>query len=349
MFNLKFYCKQCASKASPSGRLVGLLILGMFFLPLLGGEGASAQNLVPNPSFEDTLSCPKRPDGTFPANPFTCQNWYNPCQYSSPDYFNACAPHTITSNRNVPNNYPILGWQYAHTGVAYIGIESYDSGNTPFMEFVQTQLLDTLVSQHKYCVEFYINLINHPQAASNNMGIYFSELPIQYQYPWDYFGLGPQINDTNIVTDTVNWVRITGEFFATGGEQYISIGNFYPDTSTDTLHFQNHPPYGAYYYIDDVSVWDCTGSGIGISEIVDQNGIGVYPNPNEGIFEVKSTKYKMKRVEVYNVMGEIIRIYELGIRNESTIKIDISNESSGIYFVAVETEKGILRKKFVKE
>ncbi len=315
-------------------------------LPIWEGWGGAifAQNLVPNPSFEDTISCPIQPNGNHVPS-FTCQNWYLPTNTTT-WYLNGCAPHVTGINLNVPNNYPDYGWQYAHTGVAYIAMQTYYNNAKAF---IQVELSDTLIAQHKYCVQFYINSINNTRSACNNMGMYFSDIPVLLPSAQDYIGLIPQVNDTNIVTDTVNWVQVTGEFIAVGGEQYITIGNFYSQANTDTVTINNTTNYvGAAYYIDDVSVVDCTGSGLGIHEKEDENGMVVSPNPNEGVFEVKSVKYKMKRVEVYNVMGEIIRMYELGIRNESTIKIDISNESSGIYFVAVETEKGVVRKKVIK-
>ncbi len=341
MFNLKSYCNQFTSKAFPSERLVRLLILGMFFLTPSGGGVASAQNLVPNPSFEDTISCPIRPNGTT-VNGFTCQNWYSAS--GNTWYFNGCAPHVITQNRNVPNNFPDYGWQYARTGVAYIGLQTYNEASR---NFPQVELTDTLITQHKYCVEFYVNSLNNVKSASNNMGVYFSDLPIQYPNPPDFIGLIPQILDTTIITDTVNWIKITGEFIATGGEQYITIGNFFPDSTTDTLNINNNAGYvGTGYYIDDVSVWDCTGSGIGINEMKDENGIGVYPNPNEGVFEVMSTKYKMKRVAVYNVIGEKVYSKELKDINSTIINIDVG---AGVYFLEVETEEGVMRKKFMKE
>ncbi len=55
-----------------------------------------SQNLVPNPSFEDTLACP------------TTANQLNNCAfwsvvYESPDYFHEC--DFITGNTSVPYNF----------------------------------------------------------------------------------------------------------------------------------------------------------------------------------------------------------------------------------------------------
>src|SRR6187455_2453226 len=73
-----------------------------------------AQNLAPNPDFEDFSSCP---DGlNIPGNPnFNCIPWRTGSA-GTPDYFNACAnPNDI----GVPDN--IFGWQQAISGEAYTG------------------------------------------------------------------------------------------------------------------------------------------------------------------------------------------------------------------------------------
>ncbi|MBK7964032.1 MAG: hypothetical protein IPK10_01055 [Bacteroidetes bacterium] len=81
-----------------------LLLLCIFYL-----QKATAQlNLVPNPSFEDTVYCPF---GTDQLD--ACANWLNFC--NSPDYFNACSNPAF----GVPNS--VFGYQYAHTGNAYAG------------------------------------------------------------------------------------------------------------------------------------------------------------------------------------------------------------------------------------
>ena len=190
------------------------IILFLLFTPLLwrgaGGE-AFSQNLVPNPSFEDTISCPLAPSG--PWNPlFSVQNWYSATN-ASLLYFNSCAPHYPGGNRNVPNNDPNYGWQYARTGVAYVGTQTYCESSRGYL---QVELTDTLVTQHKYCVWFYVNCLNNVKSACNNMGMYFSDLPVQHPNPVDFIGIIPQIIEDTIIKDTVNWIKVSGEFIATG-------------------------------------------------------------------------------------------------------------------------------------
>ena len=52
------------------------------------------------------------------------------------------------------------------------------------------------------------------------------------------------------------WNEITGEFTATGGEKYLTIGNFnsFNHSNVVETHAENTVLPGAYYYIDDISV-----------------------------------------------------------------------------------------------
>jgi hypothetical protein len=86
-----------------------------------------------------------------------------------------------------------------------------------------------------------------------------------------------------------------------------------------------------------------------IKEINNNAGnIAVYPNPNNGIFQVSGFQYPASSIEIYNVLGE--KIYNSLITdNRSQITINIANLPSGVYVVEVRTVNGIAVKKFVKE
>lgn len=118
------------------------------FLPLM----LNAQNLVPNGSFEDYVSCPDHLDGME-----FVEHWYksiiepgidyylNP----SPDYFHECALHP---NLGVPEN--IAGNQLAHNGNAYVGVISYSSNNYNYREIIGVELTSSLVPGQSYFCSF---------------------------------------------------------------------------------------------------------------------------------------------------------------------------------------------------
>src|SRR4029078_6403538 len=87
------------------------LILLFSFISLF----ANAQNLVPNPSFEDTPICPS---GVGQVN--NCLNWIP--LINTPDYFNRCSQNPDIS---VPNN--LFGFQEPAFGDGYIGFFTYST------------------------------------------------------------------------------------------------------------------------------------------------------------------------------------------------------------------------------
>jgi gliding motility-associated-like protein len=66
----------------------------------------------------------------------------------------------------------------------------------------------------------------------------------------------PQIQNGNgIIKDTMNWVKVSGSFIASGDEKFLVIGNFYSNQFTNFLLVggSSNPRY----FVDDVSVCDC--------------------------------------------------------------------------------------------
>ena len=228
---------------------------GCFFLSFLFFINFSySQNLVPNSSFEDTISFNNwlsigQPDfGMIPP-------WF--CAGGSPDYWSE-SWGGFSQVPDVPN----AGFQYPHSGIAFIGIGVYWSGGT-FYEYIETPLIHPLVGGKKYCVSFYVSLGNTSMFAIDAIGAYFSNDSIMSPPPIQAgftIKVTPQIENSrgNYINDTSNWVEISGVFIASGGESFLTIGNFRVDSLTDTLHVKVDSALFsqnvAYYFIDDVSV-----------------------------------------------------------------------------------------------
>jgi len=90
-------------------------------------------------------------------------------------------------------------------------------------------------------------------------------------------------------------------------------------------------------------VFGLKGIGLGINEInLTQASIKLYPNPNNGVFnlEVIGEKVRVNNVvEVYNMLGEKVYTTKL---NSSNTKLDLSDKTSGIYLYRMLTETGNL-------
>src|ERR1035437_788441 len=72
----------------------------------------------------------------------------------------------------------------------------------------------------------------------------------------------------------------------------------------------------------------------------------LYPNPTNGkfIMQVTSGDYQTANIEIYNVVGE--KVLSQKMQNAKS-EIDLSNEQSGIYFIQLKTNAGIVSKKII--
>jgi len=253
----------------------------------------NAQNLVLNPSFEDTIAC----TGTYAMQ---CKYWYW-ATYGSPDYFSE-QPDIFCGTSPVPLSN--VGFQYARTGIAYVGLAPFVSTTFPSFanrrEYIGGILSDTLKQGHEYCVSFYVSVAEKLKYVVDGIGLFLStDSAVDYTINTN-LSFVPQISNPsgNIIYDTLNWMQISGTYIANGGEKYFTIGNFNDDTNT-LVDSTSGTIMGAYFFIDDVSVIDCT---VGINEVNDNLSSGkLYPNPAAGFLQISGLKSNEHFV-IYNLL-----------------------------------------------
>lgn len=89
----------------------------------------------------------------------------------------------------------------------------------------------------------------------------------------------------------------------------------------------------------------CINTSINIQEIKPEISLTISPNPNNGIFKVE-LKNKDAAVEIYDIVGKKV-FSKNNINNKITI--DITDQSSGIYFIKVLTKGRVISQKFIKD
>jgi len=218
-----------------------------------------AQNLVPNASFEAMNHLPTdAPD--FSSN---LDHWFSP-NLSEPF---ACHVDAIDLNPNWaspnPNRY-----QQPRTGKAmaiYTTI-SYRNAIVEFVnerEYVSVKIKRTIPKRAKVYAEFWISWHGYDCCRTESVsfpggqhGMWFS--PTQpFENSRGLLAARPQINLDSLVTDTVNWLKVSGTFISEADYDYLTIGNFYPDRQSPYIL----PVYGwellgggSPYFVDDVKV-----------------------------------------------------------------------------------------------
>ena len=301
-------------------------------------SNALAQNLVSNPSFEDTVACP-----TTLTQIDLATGWMS---FSlTPDYFNACASASAIPPVSVPHN--IWGDQIAHTGNAYAGFVAFQLGSTNSREYVGTQLNQTLIIGQKYFISFwvssafgYMNPYDYPHLACNNLGARFSTVSYSPNNP-QFANNFAHIVDTNIINDTINWIKISGSFIADSAYQYLSIGNFFTDSITNWISIGQSLPNLAYYYLDDVcvttdSLYNDTWTGI---ENLHESNISIIPNPANTFIKINGMEGELE-INIYDLVGRIVRHTKINNNLLNTESI-----SDGIYLIKIDSkDKTIIKK-----
>jgi hypothetical protein len=323
-------------------KLLLLLSLFTFYCSLF--TFLQAQNLVPNPSFEEYTVCPNDYGGNNLSN-----GWF-PFS-SSPDYFNSCTLNQIVS---VPKN--AFGYQNAATGNAYCGFACYHPSN--WNELLGTKLSTTLVLGTKYYVSLKVSLSDYSPCAIDKLGVLFSTVSycdsldsnnVCYSPPAPLRNFA-HVYSSQIISDTTNWTTIKGSFVADSAYQYIIIGNLFDYAHTNyTLLYGNSACAGSsvvYYYVDDICVsidsLTCYKPD-DISENFNIDKINIYPNPsNDYVYiHVKNDNNITFLCNIINSYGEIIQ------QLKNPLLIDISNLTNGIYLFQIKIGNEFISKKII--
>ncbi len=311
------------------------VFLSLFFAVIQ--MGLLAQNLVPNSSFENYAMCPDINNFCIPlAIP-----WISPTS-NVPIYYNECSTYSWSS---VPKN--IFGYHRSRTGKAYAGFGVYASNVPELRQYIEVKLNDSLIQNQVYCVGFYVSLCESASCATNGLSAYFSPTPLSCP-ACSLLPYVPQINYLgNPITDTLNWVLISGTFIAQGGEQYVTIGNFNDDAHTSTKLVYANGNAAGYYYIDDVYVGSCdttpvpdSSSWLLIPNIFTPNGDG-----KNDLFKMSGANIHSFSCTIYDRWG--VQIAQLNTPDDAWDGRSKNGEpcSNGVYFY-VATALGDDRKKY---
>ena len=304
-----------------SGWLKGFGLTSMFWMPSIA---MAQQNLVLNPSFEDHIPCSQfnfNPVGSHIGafDPLPAPFWSNPV-FGTTDFISFdCFPDLLSYL--VPAK---SGTNYASMFAIYEDVEPLIG-----REMVQGTLAAPLVAGKIYCLGYWTRIPGNLSGFSttNQFGMGLSDTLVypcvcnlSTMYPSGSI-LPPYAlkqDDTMAVLYDSNWYHIQGLYKAHGGERFLIIGNLNTvrDTAVRFPGYQNQ----AYFAVDDVSVVETDYVFAGTSNT--QFCPGGHAN-------------------LYALAGMNKYIWSTGETTSS-----ISTSTPGLYFVAMESDCGVLRDTF---
>ena len=237
-------------------------------------EGVRA-NIIPNPGFEDYSGVPL--GWFYKGKHFTdLVSYWSSATGASPDAFGPGV--------RVPSHWANKGFgnHGSHRGKGMAGITVYgcEGGKPHCREYLQIQLLEPLVKNQKYYLEFFVAPL--PKGLrTNQIGAALSDKRIDERTD-AILTLEPIIKSERVRKEQA-WTRIYGTFTADQSSNYLLIGNFFPDSLTTAEEALGSEFNFAYYYIDDVRL-----------------------TKQEPILNVPSSKSKLKAGDL--TKGSVIRL-----------------------------------------
>lgn len=290
---------------------------------------AKAQlNLVPNGSFEEYDTCPTGVSVIGDYQLEHCNGWTH-ANNATPDYYNRCAVYDVS----IPNS--PLGYQQPKEGNAYMGLIAFP--DTCWREYIKTKLLHPLLEGVEYYLEFYVNVSNSSRYGINTIGAFFSTTDL-FQNNSSIINANPQIfNPSNrIINDTLNWVKISGTFIASGNECFLIIGNFCKDAAVDTLIANSNSNDVTYFFIDAVFLYEIE-SNINAPNVFTPNNDGI-----NDLFVVKTKSLINYNIKIYNRWGSIVFETEnpLNFWNGYSKNGIMSSEDVYFYIITAKGEEG---------
>lgn len=152
------------------------------------------------------------------------------------------------------------------TGNRFAGIIAYNQQNpVNYREYLHTELITPLVPGKSYCAEMYVSLAGRAHKANNNLGMHLGTKRIRiYLDPNNnsqifntHLNIIPQILETNVIQDSLSWVKVYGNLVADSAYSHLTIGNFFSNEETTVVELPGRGEgneFQSYYFIEDVSV-----------------------------------------------------------------------------------------------
>ena len=186
---------------------------------------------------------------------------------------------------------------------------------------------------------------------------------------YNVYSINPPIVPTLIISNTLNFTgtgacnTFNGVFVSTFSGQ-LQTTNFTPTTSVCSPETHNYFEVSYFGFLQYASQYQIIQQGSGLllmmnnpifGQAIFQNfplkttefdieKIAIYPNPSNSVIFLNSNQVVISKINVINSYGQSVKIISDGFQ-----AINISDLSSGIYILKVETEIGTVNRKFIKE
>jgi hypothetical protein len=332
-----------------------VMLAGVF---LASNTSVAQTNLVRNPHLDEIDYCPN----CLGCYNLPVMNFGNYSLIGTADYFNKCANSTSVG---IPNNF---GYQMPRSGDGYLHAQIFARNNQFGFLFQYGE--NFIYGRENFFGEFTSPL----QAGSYYVEIYTTLADLYYRImatnafdmllltdtinrPYDgapHIDLQQVINlnpSGEIIYDTLNWVKLSTCFEASGGERFFAIGTFRDtlDIQYDAFDHPNEEFLSASYYFEDVRIFPCenccSGGNAFPDFVVVSSNPGTATNPT--VFNITLSGEASASLVLYDNAGRRVANYTT---QAAMSAFTAPSLASGVYHYRFTSSNDVLQTgKFVVE
>ncbi len=293
------------------------------------------QNLIPNPSFEECISCPEGPSAGYPNELGKAQPWFYPTSGSS-DLFAECNAIDFNGSVGVPTN--LVGFQFPVSGTNYAGFNAFDgvssTGLIGYSEYLTVPLTEEICAGELLEVRFFLSLADSSKFAVSKIGVSLEDIAkIESNSTYSLDESFNLLHPIGFIDDTTNWVEIIDTIRSRSSSRWFTIG-YFNDEYDDTIVVNPEGFEMSYYYVDSLSL-------VPIGDNESESLEGIMPNvfsPNgDGVNDLFVTPVSGE-IRIYNRWGKLV-FESLQSYTYWSGKLPNGNEATeGIYYWIIHVE-----------
>lgn len=123
------------------------------------------------------------------------------------------------------------------------------------------------------------------------------------------------------------------------------LGEITPDASLLTGYYYHTfaiDDYASNWYVDKIAVNVPTAT----TQSVEETMFSVYPNPSNNIVNIANAKAQINGIKIVDINGRTVKANDFA--GVSNVQVNISDLANGVYLMTINSDKGTVTKKIVK-